>query len=91
MGERTNYQLVLVEWVDSARGDGWVTLDHAREDNAHTVRSVGWLIHDTAELICVAPHHSDETTDADEQVSGHMKIPKRCITKMHALADPSRG
>jgi hypothetical protein len=79
---------VLVEWVDSSRGDGWATIDSI-DPVAHAVRSVGWVVLENDDVIVVAPHHSDESRDAESQISGHMKIPKRCATRIADIAVPT--
>ena len=80
-------KLVIIEWVDSSRGDGWVSVDTV-DDEAHTVTSVGWVVKENDAIIVIAPHHSPETPDAKEQICGHMKIPKCAVVRTREINEP---
>ena len=48
-------RLVLIEWVDSSRGDDWERLTDISEDTLKCL-SVGWLAADDGEKIVILPH-----------------------------------
>lgn len=78
-------KLVYVEWVDS-RGvsENWNTFAWLKENDICVVRSVGWLLQDTKELIQIVPHIGDDP----EQGCGDMTIPRSQVKRMTALKLP---
>lgn len=73
-------ELVLVEWLDSRRGEGWVRLDEL----AGTVtkcRSVGWIVAKDEESLTLAGHLGKDP----EQCCGDLTIPKRAIDSIRTL------
>ena len=79
-------RLVLVEWVDSyGCSDTWQSL--AGSTPAPLVcRSVGWLLHDTADCKVIVPHLSDASHQhTDQQGCGDMAIPTMAILGMTDL------
>lgn len=76
--------LVLVEWVDS-RGSsgGWEHVTEVMREGICLMLSVGWIIRQNDDGICIAPHCS--TGDELMQVCGVMNIPKKCITAIKPL------
>lgn len=85
-------RLVLVEWVDSRRGDGWTRLEDLKADHAATkCKSVGWVISEDSSAITVAGHIGENP----EQCCGDMTIPVRSILRIRNLrsnssSNPSR-
>ena len=80
-------RLVFIEWVDSARGDVWESLD---EENTSDLRchSVGWLLLETDDRKVLVPHISADK----KQGCGSMTIPKRAIISMRDLClGPSKA
>lgn len=79
-------KLVLVDWVDS-RGVSthWQRLTDFHKNNICKMKSVGWLLFDDEESVCIIPHLGIEEDD-DNQGCGEMHIPKPCITKITILA-----
>lgn len=65
-------KLVYIEWVDAVSDGGWE--DDVKVD-IHPVRTVGYLITETNDGICLASTISGEMTNA------RMHIPKAWITK----------
>lgn len=65
-------KLVYIEWVDAVSDGGWE--DDVKVD-IHPVRTVGYLITETKDGICLASTISGEMTNA------RMHIPKAWITK----------
>lgn len=81
--------LVLIEWEDSARPvAAWAYLADFEKPSVVKCVSVGWLIHDDADVKALAPNMG-ELGNADAlQVSGVIRIPARCVTRLVRLAEP---
>lgn len=80
--------LVLVEWEDSTQPvSSWQWITAYKEPDIVTCASVGWLIHDGADVKALAPNlgHSDEQRAV--QVSGVIRIPTRCVTRITVLVE----
>lgn len=73
-------KLVLIEWVDSHRTEGWHQDDPATEPIL--CRSVGWLIHDGKAAKTIAAHVTEE---GPPQRCGEMTIPGCSIRKVQVL------
>lgn len=73
-------RLVLIEWLDSQRTDGW----HTDKPATKPLRclSAGWLMYDGKEAKTIAAHISDEESP---QRSGEMTIPARAILSIRDL------
>jgi len=78
-----NRKLVLVEWLDSRRGEGWVRLDEL-DSTVTKCRSVGWIVARDSASITLASHIGEDP----EQCCGDITIPSRAIVKTTALAVP---
>jgi hypothetical protein len=77
-------RLVLIEWVDSAQPvPGWAWLEGSTRGDVVKCRSVGWLVHDSADVKALAPNRA--TMCGADQVSGVIRIPTRCVTKIKTL------
>ena len=75
-------ELVLVEWLDSRRGEGWVRLDDLRDDvSATRCRSVGWVIARDKASLTVAGHLGEKP----DQCCGEITIPAKAILKISKL------
>lgn len=87
--DETPCPLVMVEWEDSTQPvSNWRWITDFREPDIVTVASVGWLIHDGPDVKALAPNlgHSAEKTAV--QVSGVIRIPTRCVTRVTHLPEP---
>lgn len=73
-------QLVLVEWLDSRRGEGWVRLDEL-ENTVTKCRSVGWIISKDRQSVTLAGHLGENPA----QCCGDLTIPRRAISKITQL------
>ena len=83
-----DYQLVLVEWEDSAQPlPAWRWLSQCDDFGFVVCYSVGWLIHDGDTVKALAPNIGSCGDDDDRQVSGLIRIPARCIRKMAVLKE----
>ena len=78
-------RLVLIEWEDSAQpAAAWMWLQGAKwEGGAVKCQSVGWLVYDGEDVKALAPNRGN--MDGDVQVSGVIRIPTRCVTKIRRL------
>ncbi len=82
------YPLVLVDWEDSAQPiSSWQWLEEGEFSKAIKCRSVGWLVHDGDDVKSLAPNVGDMDNEDSRQVSGVIRIPARCITKIKVLKD----
>jgi len=68
--------IVYIEWVDAVADAGWE--DNIKVD-IHPVRTVGYLVSETKDGICLASTVSAEMTNA------RMHIPKAWITKRKVI------
>lgn len=69
-------QRVEVEWFDSKRwSDDWVRHEDAEFPHLDLLRvkSLGWLVYEDDDLICVTPH------DGGDQFLGAIAIPRQSI------------
>ena len=81
--------LVLVEWEDSTQPiSQWAYLSTFEVGNIVRCVSVGWLIHDGDDAKAVAPNMGSIGDVEAMQVSGVIRIPARCITRMVTLDEP---
>ena len=84
-------RLVLIEWLDSHGGtSGWTPVENMTPDLL-TVRSTGWLVHDTNAVKVIVPHlvEPDPTTRIATQGRGDMTIPCAAIISIRDIAVPS--
>ena len=75
-------ELVLVEWLDSRRGEGWVRLNELN-GTVTKCKSVGWVVAKDTESLTLAGHIGEDP----EQCCGDLTIPKcsiRSITPLKA-------
>jgi len=79
-----NLELVLVEWLDSRRGEGWVRLDEL-ESTATKCRSVGWVVAKDATSLTLAGHLGENP----DQCCGDLTIPTQSIQQITPLKMPA--
>ena len=78
-------KLLLVEWMDAnGVNRDWEDLDNYTA-LLPTMRSVGWVVHETETLLCVCPHYCEKTGDIGHQGCGIMTIPKVAIVSRKEL------
>jgi hypothetical protein len=76
-------RLVLVEWLDSRRGEGWTRLEDIQSDCLPTkCRSVGWIVFKDSNSITIAGHLGENP----QQCCGDMTIPNRSIVRIQNLS-----
>ncbi len=76
-------KLEFVTWIDSRMTSGWAEIED-RESTIWPIKSVGWVVKETDELIHLVPHIG---TNPD-QGCGDMMIPKIAITRRIVLKEP---
>jgi hypothetical protein len=83
----TDCALVLIEWLDSRQpSPSWQRLDRYEPSDACVCASVGWLIHDGAEIKALAPNTADIEDDS-VQASGIIHIPTPAVRRIVRLAE----
>lgn len=83
-------RLVLIEWADSLGcSSSWTPLAGV-DPKPLICQSVGWLLHDDAEVKVVVPHVSKASPHADQQGCGDMLIPARSVIRMVDLSEPTQ-
>ena len=81
--------LVLIEWEDSRQPiPNWVRLSTLETPMPVRCVSVGWLIHDGADVKSVAANVGDLGDEGNAQASGIIQIPTRCILRTVQLDEP---
>ena len=81
--------LELIEWVDSALDrHGWKSLDEITA-RAPIVRSVGFVVRETAEQIVLMPHLVEAQEGIEGQGCGEMTIPVVAIRTRAKLTSSS--
>lgn len=89
------FSLVVVEWEDSAQPrPAWEWVDDYVPDAAIACVSVGYLVIDRDDVICLAPNLGD-IEHKRCQASGIMRIPRSAVRRIHVITgcrpyDPSR-
>ena len=82
--------LVFIEWEDSARPvAAWTYLADFETPSAVKCVSVGWLVHDGTEVKALAPNMGVLDNKEALQVSGVIRIPARCVTRLVRLLEPN--
>ncbi|PSD33789.1 hypothetical protein C7E17_00175 [Stenotrophomonas maltophilia] len=74
-------QIVLAEWLDSSRSDGWTRETPETADDLRCF-SAGRLISAASGAVTIAGHWTNE---ANPQRSGEMTIPSRALVSLRAL------
>jgi hypothetical protein len=76
----------VVEWIDPVSNYGrgpWRQLAEVKNTKPAMVRSLGYIIAETEDLIVLASHIA--THEGDEEVGGDVSIPKANIKKQREL------
>lgn len=78
-------RLVLIEWHDSRRGEGWTRLEDLKtEHRFSTCLSVGWILFEDSDAITLAGHIGNNP----EQCCGDMTIPVCSIVYIRNISLP---
>ena len=73
-------KLVIVEWVDSAFMQGWMSKEHAKEHNYSRITSVGILLKETKDYITIVQSVSDKGDAGDD-----LTIPRCALERIRIL------
>jgi hypothetical protein len=84
-------KLVLIEWLDSASGSGWRSLDTIKsQPGALFCSSVGWVVDEAEEYVSLVSHLAREPKqDTPHQGCGDMTIPRPAIQRVVDLTTES--
>ena len=86
----TQCPLVSIEWEDSRQPiANWVQLSTLDQPTPIRCASVGWLIHDGADVKSVAANVGDLDDEGSAQASSIIQIPTRCILRTVQLDKPN--
>lgn len=76
--------LVIVQWEDSAQPlPSWRFLDDIEQPEAIRCQTVGWLVAQ-GQALAIAQNMGNAQKE-DAQVSGVMRIPRRCVISIKKL------
>lgn len=88
MRQKNSCQLVLIEWLDSARPvPEWKHLSDYKDSGPVKCTSVGWLLYDTQEKKVLAPNMGDIESELNIQACGVIQIPTCSITRIVKLEE----
>jgi hypothetical protein len=80
--------LVLIEWLDSRQPlAGWRKLSSFKPEGACMCASVGWLVHDGADVKALAPNMGDVADGGDMQALGIIHIPAAAVKRVVNLIE----
>ncbi|MDR0250209.1 MAG: hypothetical protein LBI35_02695 [Burkholderiales bacterium] len=76
-------KVFFIEWLDAfGCPAGWEFEDEA-ETKVTAITSVGFLVKETDDFVCLAPHVSGSDR---RQIAGHISIPKKAILKIEVIS-----
>lgn len=84
----TRFPLVYVEWIDAVSAARWCPVDELTADPS-PCRTVGWIVKENDQALCLAQTMSGETSETDESVLGRLVIPKAWIGRRVELFNPA--
>jgi len=85
----TDCRLVMIAWEDSAQPiSSWAYLNSLDATKAVDCVSVGWLVHDGEGVKALAPNMANLNYESSVQVSGVIRIPTCCISRIVDLEKP---
>ena len=75
-------KLLLVDWLDSNRHDGWVGIESVRDlGDSLLCRSIGWLVSENKTSMTLLPHLALSERGKAKAALGSLAIPKRAVVK----------
>lgn len=81
-------KLVLIEWLDSTQPiSAWQHLSDYKVSEPISCISVGFLIHDGADVKALAPNMGDVSSKVNMQISGIIHIPAKSVLNMTELIE----
>lgn len=81
---RVKHDLILVEWNDSARSEGWHFLEGI-PDRPHPVLSIGWILVKTRDHVTLVPHIAANKDGDFDQFLGTLCIPRHAVKRIVVL------
>lgn len=79
--------LLLVTWLDSQQPADWTWLKPGLRHVVPTILSVGWVVHEDAEVLVLAPTFAEPDEDGDVQALGMFRIPVRAVIGRKEIVD----
>lgn len=73
-------ELVLVHWEDACTTGRWHNKEHYAAVRPWIVKSVGWVVIDTAEFITIIQSVSDDS------MTDGLTVPRSCVKSVEVLA-----
>lgn len=70
-------KIIYIEWIDAVADSGWEEYD--KSDDVHHCKSIGYLVKETKEGICLA------STISDKESNARITIPKAWIRKRRTV------
>jgi len=79
-------KLLLVEWLDSNRHDGWTSIESLGDlEDGLACCSIGWLLSESKSSVTLLAHLSLTKHGEPRAAMGSLAIPKRAIVKRKDL------
>ena len=79
--KKPSFDLWYFEWMDATSVDEWTDIYELMEVHGHTIKTVGFLLNEDDENICLAMNYDGEA----ETASCVMYIPKSIVIKRHRV------
>lgn len=82
------FKLVHVEWDDPnalAIGTGWLTREQVEGSIPFRVRTVGWIVKETKDLLILAAQQTVPSEGYEDNFDLVMRIPKAVIRKRRVI------
>lgn len=79
--KKPSFDLYYFEWFDATSVDEWTDIFDLMQAPAHTIKTVGFVINEDEETLCLAMNYDEDA----ETASCVMYIPKSIITKRHRI------
>jgi len=77
-------KIVYLEWSDAVANSNWAetkTAEHWADESNFFVQTIGWIIKETKNYICIAASWKEEDDLCDEKFASLQKIPIGWIKK----------
>ena len=79
--KKPTFDLWYFEWIDATSVDEWTDIYELMEVAGHTIKTVGFVINEDDENLCIAMNVDQEA----ETASCVMYIPKSIVLKRHRI------
>lgn len=76
------YPQVLIDWSDACMWHGWRPVSEALTKNMDTIRTIGFLLFESDDLVKVVQSYGQEDSRNEMQVDSILVIPQGWINEM---------